>query len=112
MPKIKIVPVNEWPIGKSDVTEYDKEKRIINVRSDYDYVKDPQGWIVHELKHHELNLTGFKDDDKEYPYNDVERQAYESQFKHLKKLGVNHWRDVIKNKDQHSKVLERYWDLI
>ena len=73
--------------GKIDPTQYDKDTNTIIVKSDYDIKNDPEGWMQHEKMHHLLNLKNVKDDGKIYPKNNIEKFAYISQFKLLKKRG-------------------------
>ena len=85
---ISIIKKEDWPEGKNDPTEFSSDEDIVRVREDYDYKKDPVGWIRHEAMHHKLHHNkGFKDDGKEYPTNNTEEKAYIFQFKYLKNKG-------------------------
>jgi len=80
-----VVDDSTFPPQKIDPTQYDAENDIILVKSSYDTVKDPAGWMVHEKVHAKLRNT--PDDGKQYPSNSIERAAYTEQFKYLKQKG-------------------------
>jgi len=105
------VKKEDWPEGKNDPTEYSTDENAVRIRKgDYDTEKDPMGWLRHELMHYLLDQKGFKDDEKEYPHNAVERKAYEYQFKYLKKLGYKNIEDVPgMGKDSYIEILKKYW---
>ena len=84
-PLIKIIDVTQWK--KEDPTEYDGLADTIFVRSTYDIENDPEGWLVHERIHAYLASINFEDNDKSYPFNNVERHAYTWQFVYLLELG-------------------------
>ncbi|MBR5412096.1 MAG: hypothetical protein IK114_03505 [Fibrobacter sp.] len=81
---MNIKPINYLVWKKLDPTEYDVKTDSINVRSNYDVQKDPDGWIVHEKIHAYLASVHFEDNYNpplvEYPFNDVERYAFTWQF--------------------------------
>ena len=79
--KIERIDYTQWK--KEDPTEYDISKDSVRVRSTYDIENDPEGWIVHERIHAYLASIKFEDNDKTYPFNDVERHAFTWQFVYL-----------------------------
>jgi len=110
--------------GKSDPTQYDKETNTILIKSSMkNKIKsDPEGWMVHEYKHAELR--NIKDDGKEYPTNNIEREAYKAQFKYLKGKGFK-FEDLFDNNKfptlslkltkyngEYEPILRKYWELI
>lgn len=109
---IVIIPKKDWQQGKKDPTEFDADHDVVRIRGDYDYKKDPTGWMRHEMMHHKLHHTkGWKDDGKEYPYNSTEVQAYTNQFKHLKKKGYKSFKDVpgFDKSSEYDNILNKYW---
>ena len=82
---IRTVDYLRWK--KEDPTEYDKLTDTISVRSTYDIENDPEGWIVHERIRAYLTSIKFEDDNKSYPFNDVERHAFTWQFVYLLETG-------------------------
>lgn len=108
--RIVVVLKGDWPAGKLDPTEYDDASQTIRVSSDYDYISDPTGWMRHEVQHHKLIVCNFRDDEYEYPYNAVEKQAYTEQFKYLRSKGVDNWLQLMPNKAQYVKILMKYWN--
>jgi len=80
-----VVDDSTFPPQKIDPTQYDAENDIILVKSSYDTVKDPAGWMVHEKVHAKLKDT--PDDGKRYPTNSIEKAAYTTQFQYLKQKG-------------------------
>jgi hypothetical protein len=83
---IDIVPLENWPAGKDDPTQYDAEKNQIQ----YDPKRisldnDPAKYFVHERAH-----AVKKDDDtqEDYPTNRVEHYAFVTQFYQLIRAGV------------------------
>ena len=121
--KIKKVPDNSESFeGKTDPTQYDNDNKVILVKQSYDTKKDIEGWMVHEQKHADLDKKGFKDDGKEYPYNNTEMEAYIAQFKALKKRGIKDFEElkdnkkfptlsikITKNNGSNEKILMKYW---
>lgn len=106
-----IIPKEKWQEGKNDPTEYDSADRVVRVRSDYDYKKDPLNWMKHELIHYLLHKKGSKDDGKEYPTNNTERVAYTYQFKKFKQQGIKKFEDLPNlGKNHHEKILKKYWE--
>ena len=85
---IIIIDIKDWCPGKSDHTEFSYSDNVIRVRSDYDWVIDPHKWIVHERVHKKLLDFGV-DDTSNYPNNVVEKFAFITQFKALRKDGYN-----------------------
>ena len=83
--KIERIDYTQWK--KEDPTEYDISKDKIRVRSTYDIDNDPEGWIVHERIHAYLASIKFEDNNKTYPFNDVERHAFTWQFVYLLETG-------------------------
>lgn len=83
--KIERIDYTQWK--KEDPTEYDISKDTIRVRSTYDIDNDPEGWIVHERIHAYLASIKFEDNNKTYPFNDVERHAFTWQFVYLLETG-------------------------
>jgi len=109
---IHIVKKKDWSEGKKDPTEFSDEEDAVRVRDDYDYKKDPTGWMRHEMIHYKLHhTTGWKDDEKEYPYNSTEAQAYIYQFKYLKKKGYKNYKDVpgFDKSAEYDNILNKYW---
>jgi hypothetical protein len=107
-----VVKKENWPEGKNDPTEFNENKGVVKVRSDYDYKKDPLNWIRHELIHYLYHKKGIADDGKEYPKNNTEEAAYKYQFRFFKKKGIKNLEDIIDKlgKRHHLKVLKKYWD--
>jgi len=83
--RIEKIGFTQW--AKEDPTEYDISKDVIRVRSTYDIDNDPEGWIVHERIHAYLASIKFEDNNKTYPFNDVERHAFTWQFVYLLETG-------------------------
>lgn len=83
--KIEKIDFTQW--RKKDPTEYDESTDTIFVRSTYDIENDPEGWIVHEQIHAYLASIKFEDNNKSYPFNDVERHAFTWQFVYLLETG-------------------------
>ena len=107
---IEIIKKEDWPEGKSDPTEFSTNDNIVRVREDYDYKKDPQGWMRHEYMHWKLHNSDFEDDGKDYPLNNTEVEAYKYQFKFLKKRGFKNLEDVPGlKKDNYTNILKKYW---
>jgi hypothetical protein len=109
---IHIVKKEDWAEGKTDPTEFSADEDTVRIRDDYDYKKDPIGWMRHEMMHYKLHHTnGWEDDGKEYPYNSTEEKAYTHQFKYLKKKGYKNYKDVpgFDKSDEYDGILNKYW---
>lgn len=118
----KIIVKDDAFEGKTDPTQYSYDDKVIQVKSTYDYKNDPEGWIVHEEKHAELDRKNVKDDGKDYPTNNIEREAYIAQFKALKKRGMI-YKDLFdkkkfptlfikltKHNGSFESILRKYWE--
>jgi len=108
--------------GKDDPTQYNNEEEKIYVKSNYNVKEDKEAWIVHELGHHRYRNK--EDDNKPYPYNKVERFAYQEQFKELKRRGFE-FEDLLnkeyfptlslkltKYNGEYYDILKKYWDSV
>lgn len=106
-----VVDDSTFPPQKIDPTQYDAENDIILVKSSYDTVKDPAGWMVHEKVHAKLRNT--PDDGKQYPSNSIERAAYTEQFKYLKQKGYTFDQiftiPTMEHKKRYYNILKNYW---
>lgn len=83
----KIITTYKGFEGKIDPTQYNSKENIIYVKPSYNQKSDPEGWMVHEYSHADSNAKGIKDDNKQYPTNNIEILAYTKQFKWLKETG-------------------------
>lgn len=88
--------------GKIDPTQFNSEKDIIQIKSEFvKYILskgDTCGWLIHETAHHIMIAKNIIDDNLEYPANKIERFAYSCQFKYLQENGLKNIEELKNDK--------------